>query len=114
MRYDTYSGGKLVARLDDQTGKATTYNADGTVATTRNLTAEETAQFAAAAAANTAFSNAESLRQKAGQALTTNAAHLALASPSTAQNTAQVKALTRQVNALIRLQIDQTDDISGT
>lgn len=43
------------------------------------------------------------LHGKARQALTNNAAYLALATPTNAQNAAQVKALTRQINALIRL-----------
>lgn len=47
--------------------------------------------------------NAVTLLDRARQALTTNATYLALASPSTAQSTAQVKALTRQVDGLIRL-----------
>lgn len=38
------------------------------------------------------------------QSIAANATYLALASPSSAQNTAQIKALTRQVNAMLRLQ----------
>lgn len=41
--------------------------------------------------------------QGAASALAANATYLNLASPTTAQNTAQIKALTRQVTALIRL-----------
>lgn len=61
-----------------------------------------------------ARANADTLRSKAQAALAANTAYLALASPSTAQNTAQLKALTRQVQALIRLDLSLLDDVSGT
>lgn len=57
----------------------------------------------AAAAAQTATANESTIKTQAAAALTANATYLALASPTTAQNAAQVKALTRQVNGLIRL-----------
>lgn len=47
--------------------------------------------------------NDETIRAQALAALTTNRTYIALASPSTAQNTAQIKALTRQVDGIIRL-----------
>lgn len=62
----------------------------------------------------TADGNAVTLQAKAQQALTTNSTYLALASPTAAQTTAQVKAITRQVNALIRLSIQSLDTISDT
>lgn len=43
------------------------------------------------------------LHAKARAALTANATYLALANPTAAQNTAQIRRLTRQVNALTRL-----------
>ncbi|MBA3356233.1 MAG: hypothetical protein H0U18_09945 [Pyrinomonadaceae bacterium] len=58
--------------------------------------------------------NERSLYTKAQQALAVNATYLALATPTVAQNTAQVKALTRECNALIRLLLGSLDDISGT
>lgn len=54
------------------------------------------------------------LLSKAATALGTNATFLAIASPTTAQVTAQVKALTRQVDALIRLAANQFDSTAGT
>lgn len=54
------------------------------------------------------------LRAKAVNALAANATFLAIASPTTAQVTTQAKALTRQVDALIRLVSGQTDSTSGT
>ncbi len=50
------------------------------------------------------------LRSRAATALNTNRAFLALGSPSNAQVLAQVKALTRQVSALIRLELQALDD----
>jgi hypothetical protein len=58
--------------------------------------------------------NQQALAGKAQAALAVNATFLGLASPSTAQNTAQVQALTRQVNALVRLVLDQFDTTAGT
>jgi hypothetical protein len=50
----------------------------------------------------------------AAQALAANSEFLALTSPTNAQSVAQVKALTRQVNALIRILIDALDTTDGT
>ena len=55
------------------------------------------------------LANQRALRQAAQQALTTNRAFISNASPSNAQTVAEVKALARQVNALIRLELNQLD-----
>lgn len=47
--------------------------------------------------------NEKTIRSRTGVALQTNAAYLALATPTAAQTTTQVKALTRQVSGLLRL-----------
>lgn len=61
-----------------------------------------------------AETNKRSLESKANTALTGNTTYLAIASPTNAQNTAQIKALTRQNNALIRLMLKKLDSVSGT
>lgn len=55
--------------------------------------------------------NEDTLRKQAAQALAANRTFLALASPTNGQTLAQVKALTRQVQALIRFTLD---DITAT
>ena len=61
------------------------------------------ADMAATAYVGTEAANLDALTKQARNALAVNAAFLALASPTTVQAVAQVRALTRQVNALIRL-----------
>lgn len=55
--------------------------------------------------------NESTIRQQAGDAIAANKAFLAIASPTNAQTLAQVKALTRQQNGLIRLGIQSFDGI---
>lgn len=55
--------------------------------------------------------NQDTLRQQADQALANNATYLGITSPTNAQVVAQVRALTRQVDALIRLAVG---DFSGS
>lgn len=56
-----------------------------------------------------ADTNRQAIYGQVAQALADNTAFLAIASPSAAQNAAQIKALTRQVNKLIRLAVGQLD-----
>lgn len=53
--------------------------------------------------------NKASVADQAANALGANRTFLALGSPSNAQNAAQVKALTQQVNALIRFALQNFD-----
>lgn len=54
------------------------------------------------------------LLARARQALATNATFLAIASPTTAQVATQAKALSRQVDALIRIAIGDVSSVSDT
>lgn len=58
--------------------------------------------------------NRATMADKMTAALAANATFLAIASPTTAQVTTQAKALTKQVDALIKLYLDQLDDTTGT
>lgn len=60
------------------------------------------------------FTNANTLAQKAQQALQTNQTYLGIASPTNAQVAAQVQALTKECSALIRLLLGQLDSTAGT
>jgi hypothetical protein len=91
---------------DIRTGQIT-----GTITVEVN-TPEEAAALDAQAAAVVA--NEQTLRDRADQALAGNAAYLGLASPTNAQAVAQVAALTRQQNAVIRLILRKLDTTVGT
>lgn len=70
--------------------------------TQRPMTAPELANV-------TANTNRTTIQTQAATALANNRTYLALASPTNAQTLAQVKALTRQNNGLIRLLLNQLD-----
>jgi hypothetical protein len=64
--------------------------------------------------AGSRIANRTDVLDKARAALATNATYLAVGAPSNAQNLAQIRALTRQVNGLIKLQLDDMGDVTGT
>jgi hypothetical protein len=68
------------------------------------VAAEQAAQAAAMEEGNEA-----TIRQQAANALATNRTFLALSSPTNAQTLAEVKALARQMNGVVRLLINQFD-----
>ena len=74
----------------------------------------QSAEAAAAAAQATLQTNHDTLQQAAITAITANQTFLAVASPTTAQVASQVKALTRQINALIRIVTNQLDSTAGS
>lgn len=55
--------------------------------------------------------NARTLRERSTAALTVNRDYLARKSPTAAQNTAQIQALTAQTSALIRLSLQAFDSV---
>lgn len=81
---------------------------------TNAIAADVALDVSAAQAQAVLDANAATLRSRAQTALTTNATYIAIASPTTAQNTAQVKALTRQVDGVIRLLLNQTDSVADS
>ena len=61
-----------------------------------------------------AEANQATLRERTKQALAANATFLAVGAPTNAQTLAQVRALTRECTALIRLLLGELDDVTGT
>lgn len=91
------------------------YNAATGKTTARAFTAQELAErldpaVEARSRAEAAIAtNVEAIRVAALAALEINRAHIARAAPTAAQNTAQIKALARQNNGIIRLLLGQLD-----
>lgn len=111
----TYANGVVVQRLDSAAGTATTFNPDGTVASSRALNAAEIAAFAARAALDASVSNQATLQTRAQAALAANTTFLALgATPTAAQVRDQTITLTKECTALIRLLLGQLDSTAGT
>lgn len=108
------STGRLRQRWDDAARVYTEWNELGVQTLTRAYTPAENAAADAAAVTETAATVEQALLDKARAALTANATFLALTSPTNAQTLAQVQRLTREVNALIKLQVRDLADTSGT
>ena len=83
----------------------TTYGPGGYDTTKPNNNVASTTELAVRAE----DTNADTLRSQALDALAANRTYIAIASPSAAQNTAQAKALTRQMNGVIRLLLGRLD-----
>lgn len=110
--HEVFSGGVLRQRWDDDTHTYYEYDEQGGETSSRPYTDEENAAAAAADAAESEQVNESTLKQQASQAWSSNKDYLALATPTNAQVAAQVKALTRQMNGVIRLvtrRLDGTD-----
>ena len=104
---DAWPAGDRIVWDDD----ATRTHHDFLDETTRDYDDDEHAAADARLEAATAAANGDRLESDVSSALVGNRTYLALASPTGAQTTAQVRALTRQVNALARLALG---DLSGT
>jgi hypothetical protein len=104
----------MISYLYDETARVVRTFDDGVEIETRPYSPEEIAAADAAIAARGLESNREALIAKARQALNANATYLALASPTNAQNLAQIRLLTREATALIRLTIGALETTDGT
>lgn len=92
-----------VSELWDLTaGTYTHWDTDGSVLQSRPLTGDESAQLAAIQAGQTAAASIATIYDLTQQALTDNDTYLGLAAPSSDEQTAQLRRLTRQVQALMR------------
>jgi hypothetical protein len=85
----------------------TARDASGVVTTQRALTAAETTWLAGIDTRNTQATNQATLQQQGITALTNNQNYLGIASPTNAQVVAQVQALTKQMDGVIRLLLNQ-------
>jgi hypothetical protein len=98
---------------DDTAREVSCLDETGTVISTRAYTASENENADRAVAAATVAANEATLHQQALTAMANNKTFLALTPPLTnPQVVAQVNALTRQVNALIRLATRSLDATS--
>jgi hypothetical protein len=99
--------GVLTEQWDDATETYTDYRVDPPIS--RPYNAEELQQAAPYAAAVTSAANQQVITDLAIAALASNRDYLALDPPTQAQALAQVKALTRQNNGIIRLLLRRLD-----
>lgn len=100
----------MAVTWDLATRTVTETDAAGAVVELRPYTAEETALADAYVAAQVPVRNAATLEGQAAAAMQANRDFLALATPTNAQVVAQVRHLTRTVQALIRLVLRRTED----
>jgi hypothetical protein len=105
---DVYLDNILRERWDDGARVFTAWNTSGAQTTQRPYTTAENLDADARASSEAARTNDATLRQRAANAIQGNKDFLALTAPTNAQIVAQVKALTRQNNALIPLVLGVT------
>jgi len=99
---------------NDATSIVTTWNDAGAVTDTRPYTAAELAAVATEVVETTLRTNRTTIEGRAVTAVTANNTFLAIGTPSTAQNAAQIKLLTRECNGLIMLLLNRLDTTNGT
>lgn len=118
MIFQTYYGDGVTLRetYDTDANTYARYDIDGaTVLEQRDIRPAEIQMIIGQPQALQQATNAATLRNRAQLALAANANYLALPDPVTLlQATAQIKLLTRECNALIRLALNLIDDTSGT
>lgn len=108
--------GILRQQWNDNTRQYSEWDADGVLleGMPRPYTDEENSLADINATVEAQENNRQELLTKARTALTANANFLALASPTNAQVLAQVKMLTREATALIKLELNDLLDTNGT
>lgn len=104
--------GNAIEQYDDDTRVYTDYRSG--VAVTRPYTTDENTLADARVSEIVAESNRVLLESRAQSALVANTSFLAITSPTNAQVLAQVKILTRECSALIKLLLRELSDTSGT
>lgn len=88
-------------------------NPDGS--TTRTITyADGSKSVQTTPAAGSPAANFDAIRQMLVNSLATHTTYIAIAAPTTAQNTAEIKALAKTIDQLIRLGLPQLDSTTGT
>lgn len=102
---ETFENGAAVESVVVDTVAGTCTTTTRGVPTVRSATDGELALATATAAERTATAVESTLSAAARAAYSANRTYLGTASPTNAQVAAQVRALTRQVNALIRLAV---------
>lgn len=110
----TNASGVLRVRWDDDQRIRIDYDQTGVEVGRRPYTTDENAAADARSQDATRLANGDTLRSKAQNSISGNVSFLSKSSPTTAQVTSQVKALTQQVDALIRLLVSDLSDTSGT
>lgn len=105
--------GNVIERWDYDSRQYFKTAADGST-TQRAFNADENAAADRDVAIRTRQTNLDALKTKALSAFNANKAFLAIASPTNADIVAQVKLLTRENNALIKVLFDQLQDQDGT
>ncbi len=112
MRSETFTNSRLVSAADSSTGLFERYDRDGKVIESRPLTAAELADLAASEQVLARIDNDSTLRRRLRRFVQDNNDFLALATPTNAQQLAQLRRLTREATNLIRLALDDLNDIT--
>lgn len=111
---EEWADSRLIAKWDDVARTFTRWDENGVQIEQRVYTQWENEQADLREGAEALSTNERTLRDRATSALANNADYLDLVSPSNAQALAQIRSLTKQMNALIRLTVNQLADIADT
>ena len=110
MMNEVWFGGYVRTRWNELTRMEETLSPDGVVESEVPLTPEQSAQVDQYLTDRDRQSNKLKLAAQGGKALVDNALYLAKQTPTQAEVVAQVRKLTQQNNAIIRLVLEQFDE----